>query len=148
MRLKQLSRRGFCKKKIDVLTCIYVGPPMQRWYTVNRTCGGSAQQDCHPAGCQRADIESFLWAANMKVFLGCWLCYFQQKVGGRHSVYVLTWHRDSLHLFSLWSRGNCLVVKRWTESKKRTVCILTDFLKIGSGAFASSWFIHLSCGNS
>lgn len=40
--------------------------------------------------CQSADTEAFLWAANMKVFLWCWLCYFQLKDGVRHSVYVFT----------------------------------------------------------
>lgn len=41
--------------------------------------------------CQPADTEDFLWAATTKVFLWCWLCYFQQKDGVRHNVYVLTW---------------------------------------------------------
>lgn len=98
--------------------------------------------------CQSADTEGFLWAANMKVFLWCWLCYFQQKDGVRHDVYVFTWQGDSFHLFLLRSRGNCLVDKQWTKSKELTVCVLTDYLKTGSGAFASTWFIHFSCGNS
>lgn len=55
--------------------------------------------------CPSTDTEDFLWAAPMKVFLPCWLCYFQQKDGVRHNVYVFTWHSDSFHLSRLQSRG-------------------------------------------
>lgn len=82
--------------------------------------------------CQSEDTEDFLWAvANMKVFLWCWLCYFQLKEGVHHNVYVFTWQYDSFNLFLLRSRRNCLVDKQWTKSKKLTVCVLTDYLKIG-----------------
>lgn len=95
--------------------------------------------------CQSADTEGFLWAANTKVFLWCWLCYFQQKDGARHSVYVFTWQRVSFHLFLLQWRGNCVVDKQWIWSKKLTVCVPTHYLKIGSHTW--SWFTHFSCGD-
>lgn len=48
-----------------------------------------------------------------------------------------TWRSDSFHLSRLQSRGGS--VWFWPKFKMSTVCALTDYLKIGSSAFAWSW---------
>lgn len=73
----------------------------------------------------------------MKVFLWCWLCYFQQKDGARHTVYVFTWHGDSCHLSRLESTGICLVDKQ-QEPVQDANCVLYWLLQNWLQCFSSN----------
>lgn len=97
--------------------------------------------------CQPADTEGFLWAANMKVFLRCWLCYFQLKDGGRHSVYVFTCQAHLFHLFSLRSGGGGLFGWQAVNKVYCELCGQNDLLKNWLlQVFFFCWFMHFSCG--
>ena len=117
------------------------------WYTQQCTSGGSTQRDCHSTELSSASAQTqgFLWAANMKVFLWCWLCYFQAE-GWRTSQCLCFYLAGRFIPFILAAikGGNCVVDKHWTKS---TVSgrLLKNWLH--AAYLAWSWFIHLSCGS-
>ena len=83
----------------------------------------------------------------MKVFLWCWLCYFQLKEGARHDVYVFTW--QWFIQFILAAIKGELFGRQIVNQGQEANCLCSDWLlKNWLQLFASSWFIHFSCGNS
>lgn len=78
------------------------------------------------------------------MFLWCWLCYFQQKDGVRHSVYVFYLAQWFIPFIPPAIKGGS--VWFWTKFKTSTVCALTDYLKFGSSAFAWSWLSISAAG--